>query len=96
MQIAERDVLKVFNESKKMNENMNNNINLQSNYIPKMPNTQIINNTSQQLIQNQFNIIQCTYMPIYNPYFPQNHFGQVPQQNNNINNYQRKFKFYNQ
>ena len=88
--------LKYSMNQKKMNENMNNNINLQSNYIPKMPNTQIINNTSQQLIQNQFNIIQCTYMPIYNPYFPQNHFGQVPQQNNNINNYQRKFKFYNQ
>ena len=87
-------------KQQKMNENMNNNINkinLQNNYMPQIPTTQIINNNAPQIIQNQFNIIQCGYLPMYNPYFPQNHFNQIPQPNtNNINNYKRKYKFHKQ
>ena len=79
-----------------MNNNINQ-INLQNNYIPQIPTTQIINNNAPQIIQNQFNIIQCGYLPMYNPYFPQNHFNQIPQPNtNNINNYKRKYNFHKQ
>ena len=90
-------------KQQKINENMGNNINninMQNNFVPQIPNNQIINNNAPQLIQNQFNIIQCGYLPIYNPYFSQNLFSQSPQQNmsniNNINNFKRKHKFYNQ
>ena len=44
-------------KQQKMNENMNNNINkinLQNNYMPQIPTTQIINNNAPQIIQNQF------------------------------------------
>ena len=92
--------LKYSMKQKMINDNLNknlNNINLQNKYAPQIPTTQIINNTAPQLIQNQFNIIQCGYMPMYNPYYPQNPYNQVPQQtNNNISNYKRKYKFYNQ
>ena len=92
--------LKYSMKQKMINDNLNknlNNINLQNKYAPQIPTTQIINNTAPQLIQNQFNIIQCGYMPMYNPYYPQNPYNQMPQQtNNNINNYKRKYKFYNQ
>ena len=87
-------------KQQKLTENLNNmnNINLQSNYVPNIPTTQIVNNTGPQLIQNQFNIYQFGYLPMYNPYFPQNHFNPIPQPNinniNNINNYKRKHKFY--
>ena len=89
-------------KQQKLTENLNNmnNINLQSNYVPNIPTTQIVNNTGPQLIQNQFNIYQFGYVPMYNPYFPQNHFNPIPQPNlnniNNINNYKRKHKFYKQ
>ena len=89
-------------KQQKITENLNNinNINFQNNYAPQMPTTQIINNTAPQLIQNQYNIIQYGYLPMYNPYFPQNHFNSIPQPNlnniNNINNYKRKYKFYKQ
>ena len=90
-------------KQQKLNDTMNtmnnniNTINFQNNYMPQIPTTQIINNTAPQLIQNQFNIIQCGYLPMYKPYFPQNYFNHVPQPNtNNINNYKRKYKFYKQ
>ena len=90
-------------KQQKLNDTMNtmnnniNTINFQNNYMPQIPTTQIINNTAPQLIQNQFNIIQCGYLPMYQPYFPQNYFNHVPQPNtNNINNYKRKYKFYKQ
>ena len=92
--------IKLTMQQQKMNENMiNNNINLQNNYvpqinqmaqipqIPQIPQTQIINNTGPQLIQNQYNIIHWGYMPMYNPPFSQNPFNQTPSPNiNNINN----------
>ena len=89
-------------KQQKLTENLNNmnNINLQNNYVSNIPTTQIVNNTGPQLIQNQFNIYQFGYVPMYNPYFPQNHFNPIPQPNinniNNINNYKRKHKFYKQ
>ena len=90
-------------QQQKLNENIGNNINninLQNNFVPQIPTNQIINNNAPQLIQNQFNIIQCGYLPVYNPYFSQNPFSQAPQQNmsniNNMNNYKRKHKFYKQ
>ena len=89
-------------KQQKLSENLNNmnNINLQNNYVSNIPTTQIVNNTGPQLIQNQFNIYQFGYVPMYNPYFPQNHFNPIPQPNinniNNINNYKRKHKFYKQ
>ena len=90
-------------KQQKLNDTMNtmnnniNTINFQNNYMPQIPTTQIINNTAPQLIQNQFNIIQCGYLPMYKPYFPQNYFNHVSQPNtNNINNYKRKYKFYKQ
>ena len=82
-----------------INNNMNN-LNFKNNYIPQIPNTQIINNSSPQLIQNQFNFYHIGYVPVFNSYFPQNNFSQVPQQNinniNNMNNYKRKYKYYKQ
>ena len=79
----------------KINEKMVNNINLQNNFVPQMPQTQIINNTGPHIIQNQFNIIQWGYIPMYSSPFPANPFNQVPQPNiNNMNNYKRKIKYY--
>ena len=83
-------------KQQKINENRNNNINNQNNFIPKIPKNQIINNNGPKLINNQFNIIQMGYLPIYKPFFSPNNFCQVPQSNNNMNNYKRKYKFYKQ
>ena len=83
-------------KQQKINDNRNNNINNQNNFIPQIPQNQIINNNGPQLINNQFNIIQCGYLPIYKPFFSPNTFCQIPQQNNNMNNYKRKYKFYKQ
>ena len=83
-------------KQQKINENINNNLNNQNNYIPQMPKNQIINNNGPQLIQNQYNIIQFGFLPIYNPYFSPNNFCQVQQQNTNMNNFKRKYKFYKQ
>ena len=83
-------------KQQKINENINNNLNNQNNFIPQMPKNQIINNNGPQLIQNQYNIIQFGFLPIYSPYFSPNNFCQVQQQNTNINNFKRKYKFYKQ
>ena len=83
-------------KQQKINENINNNLNNQNNYIPQMPKNQIINNNGPQLIQNQYNIIQFGFLPIYSPYFSPNNFCQVQQQNTNMNNFKRKYKFYKQ
>ena len=83
-------------KQQKINENINNNLNNQNNFIPQMPKNQIINNNGQQLIQNQYNIIQFGFLPIYSPYFSPNNFCQVQQQNTNMNNFKRKYKFYKQ
>ena len=88
-------------KQQKINENRNININNQNNFIPQIPKNQIINNNAPQLINNQYNIIQCGYLPIYKPFFSPNTFCQVPQQNNNINmnmnnSFKRKYKFYKQ
>ena len=83
-------------KQQKINENRNININNQNNFIPQIPKNQIIDNNGPQLINNQFNIIQCGYLPIYKPFFSPNNFCPVPQQNNNMNNYKRKYKFYKQ
>ena len=83
-------------KQQKINENINNNLNNQNNFIPQMPKNQIINNNGPQLIQNQYNIIQFGFLPIYNPYFSPNNFCQVQQQNTNMNNFKRKYKFYKQ
>ena len=50
--------------------------------------TQIINNTSPQLIQNQFNFYQWGIVPIYNPNFvqPPAFSPAIQTNNNNINN----------
>ena len=83
-------------KQQKINENINNNLNNQNNFIPQMPKNQIINNNGPQLIQNQYNIIQFGFLPIYSPYFSPNTFCQVQQQNTNMNNFKRKYKFYKQ
>ena len=83
-------------KQQKINENINNNLNNQNNFIPQMPKNQIINNNGPQLIQNQCNIIQFGFLPIYTPYFSPNNFCQVQQQNTNMNNFKRKYKFYKQ
>jgi hypothetical protein len=83
-------------KQQKINENINNNLNNQNNFIPQMPKNQIINNNGPQLIQNQYNIIQFGFLPIYSPYFSPNNFCQVQQQNTNMNNFKRKYKFYKQ
>ena len=83
-------------KQQKINENINNNLNNQNNFIPQMPKNQIINNNGPQLIQNQYNIIQFGFLPIYSPYFSPNNFCQVQQQNTNKNNFKRKYKFYKQ
>ena len=83
-------------KQQKINENINNNLNNQNNFIPQMPKNQIINNNGPQLIQNQYNIIQFGFLPIYSPYFSPNNFCQVQKQNTNMNNFKRKYKFYKQ
>ena len=83
-------------KQQKINENINNNLNNQNNFIPQIPKNQIINNNGPQLIQNQYNIIQFGFLPIYSPYFSPNNFCQVQQQNTNMNNFKRKYKFYKQ
>ena len=83
-------------KQQKINENINNNLNNQNNFIPQMPKNQIINNNGPQLIQNQYNILQFGFLPIYSPYFSPNNFCQVQQQNTNMNNFKRKYKFYKQ
>ena len=83
-------------KQQKINENINNNLNNQNNFIPQIPKNQIINNNGPQLIKNQYNIIQFGFLPIYSPYFSPNNFCQVQQQNTNMNNFKRKYKFYKQ
>ena len=64
-------------KQQKINENINNNLNNQNNFNPQMPKNQIINNNGPELIQNQYNIIQFGFLPIYSPYFSPNNFCQV-------------------